>query len=1046
MIRTHVFKGVHALGTAAVLLLAGAMPGHGQDTGGIQGTITSTTGPLPGIEIHVIGTTAFGVTGQDGRYQILTVPSGPRAIRATSIGYASADTVVNILPGQTLTLDFVLRRSVIAMDEIVVTGTGAAGANKLQLGNSIGVIAAEKAVDEAPIQNVMELLMARTPGLTLMNNSGQTGSSSNMRIRGAGSLNGGYAPVFYVDGIRIESGTVEAGSTFQGGTALDFLNPEDIASIEVLKGPAAATLYGADAANGVVQIITKKGRRGAESVQWTSSLEIGQTEWMEGTGDYTTYWRCTESNQGSSSYPGCQDPSSVEWWGKNSNGDAVLNTGIPAKDITDIGDGTFLIKDNPMFRDPNALRTGRLMDFQVSARGGTGRAGYFLSFNNGREEGVFNNNYSNRIGGRANFDAAISETVDLSTAFSYTRNHLRQPLNNNASNSINRNGMRGRARAYNDPWDPGFRGFSPALSNEFDDQNRLERMTIGLTANWVPYDWFRHKLTMGLDKQNYRETVFYTQDTTGRAPWGSDDEFGSINHEVAQIHRWTVDYAGSVNLDVNENLNSITSGGMQLNARTRRGWTVDGEGLVANNLNLVSAAALRNAFEALSEQTSLGFFVQEQLGWKDKLYVTGALRIDDNSAFGSDFSLVVYPKASVSYIISEEDFFNLDFADQVKLRFAWGEAGNAPGPFSADRTWSPGQYVETDALVNTLSQASYGNPNLKAETGSEFEIGLDASLWNGKAGIELTYYNQNTKDALVSVPDPGSTGFTGSHLVNIGEIANSGFEAMLTGVVIDKTNFLFDAFMTLHINSNELVSFNGARDESVFGSFADVQRHREGYPMGAFWAVDVLRDANGDPILDDNDNATVLNDCRWAPSDPTWDQKTECDDIYMGPSRPTREIGLGGTFTLFNDLRITAQFDYRGGHYQWCAICSINSRSDRNTWDINTGGTDLNPSVSHADVRALRSLQTLSHISQADYIKFRELSVSYSVPESLVQYIPGNAQYDLSVSGRNLVIWTKYEGKGDPEVMFSPNSSFTMLDYASTPMTRRIAASLRVRF
>ena len=167
----------------------------------------------------------------------------------------------------------------------------------------------------------------------------------------------------------------------------------------------------------------------------------------------------------------------------------------------------------------------------------------------------------------------------------------------------------------------------------------------------------------------------------------------------------------------------------------------------------------------------------------------------------------------------------------------------------------------------------------------------------------------------------------------------------------------------------------------------------------------------------------------------------------MGPSTPTREVSTGGTFTLFKNLRLTTQFDYRGGHYQWCAICSINARVDLNTWDINTGGTALNPNVSDTDVLVLKSLQTKTWISPADYIKFRELSLTYSLPASLAQYIPGGAQYDFTLSGRNLAVWTKYKGKGDPEVQFEPTTGgFTMLDYASTPMTRRVSASLRVRF
>jgi len=141
-------------------------------------------------------------------------------------------------------------------------------------------------------------------------------------------------------------------------------------------------------------------------------------------------------------------------------------------------------------------------------------------------------------------------------------------------------------------------------------------MTIGLTANWMPYEWFRHKLTLGLDRQDYRETGFVAQDTTGRAPWGSLAATGSIDHTLPNTHRWTLDYSGSAEYDVNDDLNSVTSVGMQLNARTRRSYSVSGDGLVANNLNLISAAASRNAGEGLSEQTSLGYYAQEQLGWK----------------------------------------------------------------------------------------------------------------------------------------------------------------------------------------------------------------------------------------------------------------------------------------------------------------------------------------------------------------------------------------------------------------------------------------------
>jgi len=1052
-----------SLGTAAAVLLLGAGPVLAQVGGTIRGKVTdrATRRVLTGARIAVVGTVRMTQADNDGNFELRGVPVGEQTIRVMFIGYTRSDTAVTIRAGQELELNFALAPTAIQLDEIVVTGTPGS-TEKRTLGNAVSSVKAEEIVPDAPINNVLELMTARTPGLSLVSNSGQTGSASNVRIRGTSSLNAGNQPIYYVDGVRIDAGTVGGNSLMQPGSALDFINPDDIESIEVIKGPAAATLYGAEAATGVIQIITKKGTRGREGVRWTSSFEYGQVDWAKQVDPPLNYWRCTESRQTSNTYPGCQvaagnrDSLARPWYEKDANGDPVARWDIPAEDVIPIpGTNEFLIQDDPMRRHPATIREGKMLDFNLSATGGGEAFSYFLSFNRNEEDGVFYNNYSRRTAGRANFDFNVAEELDLALQFSYARTALQQPLNNNASNSINRNAFRGRARAYNDPWEPGFRGFSPFLSNEFDQQRRIERMTIGLTANWDPFPFFQNRLTLGLDRQNYRQTTFYRIDTTGRSPWGTTNATGTVSHFLPITHRWTLDYSGSVAFDINPTWSSRFSAGMQLNARERRTTTSSGEGLVANNLNLVGSAAVTTGDESYSEQTSLGFYLQEEVGWRDRLFVTTALRVDDNSAFGADFSLVVYPKLSLSWIISDEDFFNVGFAEQLKLRFAWGKAGNAPGPFEADRTYTTGTTALDGAVQNLLLTSNYGNPDLKAETGSEWEAGFDASLLNGRAGLEFTYYNQSTKDALISIPDAGSTGYTGTHLINVGEISNKGIEVLLTGSPVYSRALVWDVNVALSTNANKLVSFNGSREEIIFGSFADVQRHREGYPLAGFWAVDVERDANGEVVLRDSNgdittdpaagNVTVQSSCRWAPSDPTWDQAAECDDIYMGPSLPTKEVGFSNTFTILGNLRLFAHFDYKGGHWQWCAICSINSRIDLNTWDVNTGGTDLNPDVSEADVEALRSLQTISHISKADFIKFRELSLTYTLPSSWGS-IFSSSRWSFTLSGRNLWMWTKYEGYGDPEVQFNSTSTFTRLDYASTPQTRRLTASMRVSF
>ncbi|MGI9181661.1 MAG: TonB-dependent receptor domain-containing protein, partial [Longimicrobiaceae bacterium] len=594
---------------------------------------------------------------------------------------------------------------------------------------------------------------------------------------------------------------------------------------------------------------------------------------------------------------------------------------------------------------------------------------------------------------------------------------------------ILRNAFRGRP-GLSAPWKEGWRGLSPEIANEYDNQTQTERTTIGLTANFTPFSWFQNRLTLGLDKNDRLNRLFYTIDRTGRQPWGATNAPGAMYRYLPVTHVWTVDYAGTITNQFTPDISSSSSAGMQLNSRRFEAHETIGQGLVANRLNLISAAATTRASQEFEEQTSLGFFVQEQIGWRNRLFGTVAVRVDDNSAFGQEFSVVVYPKASLSYVISDEPFFNFRGVESLRLRTAWGRAGNAPAPFSADRTFAAAVTTVGDVSVNQLQAASYGNPNLKAETGEELELGFDASLFAGRLGLEFTYYNQRTKDALVSVPNPPSTGFGSggptdyccSHFINVGEIANSGFELLLTGTPLSLRDVGWETTLSLATNRNQLVSFGGAREEITFGAFASVQRHREGYPLGGFWAVDVQRDAQGQPILQ-NGNVVVDFD----------------NEIFMGSMLPTREIGLTNTLTLFGNLRLFANVDYKGGNYQWCAICSVRNRIDLNTWEVN------NPSADPVDVLVWRSLQTLTHIMPADFLKLREVSVTYTLPTAWSQAFRSE-RASLSLSGRNLWMWTRYEGSSDPEVTFYSTSNFTHLDYASTPMTRRMVASLRLAF
>jgi TonB-linked SusC/RagA family outer membrane protein len=1030
MVPTRVRTIAVGLFTVLAFVLAGAVPLAAQATGTIRGQVTdaATQRPLAGAQISLVGTQRGGLANSSGQYLILNVPVGTYTVRAEIIGFGAQEMDVTVSAQEVALANFALSQQAIDLEELVVTGT-AGRTQKRAIGNSVASVKTEAITEIAPIQDVTELLTARAPGLTLMANGGEAGAGSKIRIRGAGSLNAGLDPVIYVDGVRIESslqGTFDSGwGGSQANSPLDAINPDDIESIEVIKGPAAATLYGAEAAGGVIQIITKKGRAGIQGIQWTIQSDYGQTDW--GVVDTpTNYWLCTESNIGSSSYPGC----------------SVFSPSQPEEER--------ILSMNPIQDDPVTNRTGNNYGVNLSARGGAETYNYYLSFENGEEQGVFYNNFARRTGGRANFGFVPTSNLNFNVNVGFVKTRNRMPLNNNASNGILRNGFRGRAGAMNDPWKSGYRGFSPELSNEYNQQVWGERLTMGITANYNPTEWFSNRLTLGLDRDDRTNREFYQIDTTGRRPWGSTNSLGRNQTQFPLTHRWTVDYSGTVNFDFAEDYTSAFSAGMQLNARQRVNNDIDGIGLIANNINLVSQAATSSAGQSRSEQTSLGFFVQEQVGWQDKLFVTAAIRVDDNSAFGEDFSLVVYPKASVSYVISDEDWFQYDFVDQLKLRGAWGQAGNAPAPFSADRTFGTSQTTFQDATVNYLNFGAYGNPDLKAETGQEIELGFESSLFEGKVGLDLTYYYQQTKDALISIPDPPSSGWSGSHLINIGEIKNTGLEIMVNSSPVHTRNVEWNSTAGISFNTNELVSFgrypDGSTilDEVTFGSFASVQRHREGYPLGGFWSIDVLRDANGLPFLDSNDNAMVLDDCVWKPSDPNW-SKDQCQENYEGPMLPTREIAWTNTLTLFGNWRLFANLDYKGGHQQWSAMNSINARVDRNTKFINTPNPDPD---TYKEIRAARSLQTKKWIMPADFIKLRELSLSYTLP-TVWAAKAGAGRATITLSGRNLWYTTDYklrEVMYDPEVTFWSLSNFTQLDYASMPMMRHWMVSMRVGF
>ncbi len=961
----------------------------------VAGTVVQaeTGEPLQGAQVLVVGTHRGAVTDAAGRFRVSGLTGDSVLLRVRLIGYTPVERRVAV--GRT-DLRFELAIASVQLDEIVVTGTPGA-TQKRAIGNAVSTIKAAEVTEKAPIANVTELLQARTPGLTLMPGAGTVGTNANIRIRGAGSLNAGNRPVFYLDGVRIGSSSQSGFSTLgQFTSALDAIDPEDIESIEVIKGPAAATLYGADAAAGVIQIITKKGRRGEQSIQWSARVERGQSDWaLEIPTNYTL---CTPARIADRTrWPGC----------------AGMDSLAPDRER--------VISQNPLREDPNALRHGTELTYGLNARGGGGNYSFYLGVDRQEQDGVFYNNYFKRTAGRGNFTMAPRDNLDVALSMSYTRTHTRLPQNDNASNGLIRNALRG-IPGLQGPFAVGWRGLSPTEVNIYDNETAGERFIVGLTTNYQPWSWFRNRLTLGLDANIRLNTLFYPIDLTGKQPYGADNARGFIGQYKPETHDWTLDYAGTISTQLPHDLASDFSVGLQVNAHRFRSVQGNGLGLLSNNTRLVSSAAETEAFEEFEEVNSAGFFAQEQIGWKDRRYLTAAVRVDDNSAFGEDFSMVVYPKLSGSWVISEEPFFSIPWVNQLRLRAAFGQAGNSPAPFSADRTYEAVSVAFADGSVApALRSDAYGNRNLKAETGQEIEVGFDASLFHNRAGIELTYYNKRTKDALVAVPVPPSSGFGGNQLQNIGTISNTGLELSLSGTPVQTPTITWDVNLVASTNHNKLVSFGTPRDPIIFGAFDNVQEHREGYPLAGYWGHEAKRNPDGTLLLDPQGRVVLEDTLR-----------------YIGPSTPTRELGLANTLTLWRHWRLYVFADYKGGHYMWNATDYIRNKNDQNAWAV------VNPDADPQDVLYRKSGTTMPFITPADFVKLREVSLTYTVPTPVAHRL-GVSGLSITGAGRNLAIWTKYSG-ADPELNFSGDATFNRTDYMSVPMLRRFSLSMNVTF
>jgi TonB-dependent starch-binding outer membrane protein SusC len=1028
----------------ALLLTLGASMGA-QTTGSIRGRVTEagTGRPISDVQVNVVGLPLSSGTTASGEFTIAGVPAGTHQVAARRLGFARQVQPVTVTTGVTARLDFVLNQAASQLEAVVVTGT-AGEVERRTLGNSITQLDVADLTSKMSMQNVTDVLQSKTPGVTILPGSGAPGTAGEIRIRGASSISG-YKPVVFIDGIRFNIDDIGAWPATGGGTAglaqssqttslLNSLNPNDIESIEVVKGPAAATLYGAEAANGVIQIITKKGSRGQQRMSWTVRTETGRSEWKLIPDDnYTTCDAAKQAlldPQGNPVWPGCQG--------------LAVNT---------------VITDNPLRRDARALRNGQLSRFNINTRGGGDRYSFYLSGDRSTEDGVFHNSFNGQTSVRANFSFSPSNKSDIQLTSSWQSGRLRLPVQDESANGIllsARRGLAGRASLLG-TGNEGWRTIGPDRANQYKNFTNNDRFIIGGTVNYTPISWFQNRFTVGFDNNISQAQLLFLP---GDIEVGQDPDAASgANYRRTPTRRvLTLDYAGSLRWDANADIATTTRFGSQVVADKTETLTARGIGIGAPDVTLVDLLQRNFGGEAFSENNSVGYFVQEQVDWRNRLTLTAAVRADDHSSFGKNFDMIIYPKVSVAYVASEEPAMRpwLDAArvNSLKLRTAWGQAGRAPSAYSAPQTYTVDRVTLGTATGSALRTAAFGNPDLKPERGVELELGFDMGMFDDRLGVDFTYYNKTTKDMLQFISVPPSTGFISSRLTNLGEVNNRGIEVSFFGTPYRSRPVTWEARMNVSTNRNRLMDF-GVPDkvlETPGGQpYGVVQQHRPGYPLGGYWVTPPLR-CGVDPLhhtatpCPRNDGSPQLTAAAAAIFNPG-----DTARRYIGPSQPTREIGFSNTVTLFGRARVYALLDQKTGHY----LFNLQERNRCQAANDNCARVN-NPRArfpqTAADTTLFRELSVYRSttnvspewIQKADFIKLREVSLTVDLPQRLLGYIRSDAA-TLILSGRNLAVWSDYEGV-DPEVNTYGGRNFVRVDAYASPMTRRYTAALQLQF
>ena len=1052
-------NGAGGLCLAFVASLAFA-PAVAAQTGTITGQVTDAASgrPLESAQVYIEGTSFGTLTNSSGNYLFVNAPVGEHTVIAELVGYRAGSQTVTVAAGETQRADFGLTVTAIELDQIVVTGTGVATERK-KLGNSIATVDVAR-LEDKPITSFSDILQGREPGVVGLPGAGDTGSSGRIRIRGSASLSQSNEPIIYLDGVRIDRGSGGGWGAAQAATRrFDDIDPNSIERIEILKGAAAATLYGTEASNGVIQIFTKRGQQGAP--RWTF-----QTDQTAVTSPKDRF------------IPHADFPRNAEQVARMQHRWGVSLQPYEVYEVDYMSE---------------LYNTGFAQTYSGSVSGGGDLITYFASgryhTENGpfsKLEGVFadggslgNEDTITRRQATMNLNVFPFDNLRLRVSGLYSELNQSRLRGGNNIYGVFSLGLMGQLRLADDNNRYGSLAFATLReTGEAEVTEDVEHFAGSVNANWTITDQVVFDGTFGVDVTNGTNVSFYpfgwnvdnftVYNTAGRRWFGDRN-----NREV------TGDFKLSYDTDFGEDISSqFLAGGQGFLSQNvyhgGHGQTFPGPGL-----EVASAGANQDTSESWSRVVNAGVYFQEQVGWQDWAFLTVGARFDANSAFGADFETATYPKAAISVIPTDLFDWTNETLSTFRIRAAWGRSGLQPGAFDKFTTFTP-RPAEVGA---GLAPANLGNQGLRPEISNEIEFGAEFGLFNDRIGVDVTYWDRSTTDALVARQFPVTGGFTSTQLDNIGQIDATGVEIAVNGSVYNSENLSINVFANTAYIDEIVTDLGGAPPLKTGGSYPRYRNFlKEGYAPGSFFGA--ILDPNMAIPLDLNRNCAEPSRAEAleyfsVPRNPSAFEvipvgcaggSAEYLDSYIGKPTPDFAGSYGFDISFLGNFELSSNFEYRFGNYHTQdltgAFRQANAVIGRNVPGTARVASILENPASTAEqrleaalewareYRALAPMSGMNQIWTSDFIRLREISLSYRVPSDMIEGL-GLDNATLTFGGRNVKLWMLGDYRGiDPEINPSANCTgggvncnfLTGTEAFGVPIPRRFALSARIGF